>query len=45
MMTKVNDAGKEIVLVKGAPEVIAKMCGDNSFLEEVENNNHEEEEL
>lgn len=36
MMTKVNDAGKEIVLVKGAPEVIAKMCGDNSFLEEVE---------
>lgn len=36
MMTTIDNVDKKVVLVKGAPEVIARMCGDNTFLEEVE---------
>lgn len=36
MMTTIKDNDKVVVFVKGAPEVIAKMCRNNGFLEEVE---------
>jgi len=35
MSTVVKKDGKEIVLLKGAPEVVAKLIGDDSFLENV----------